>query len=350
MQYRAFPAFAAIPAVSASSARAARSARLSALGLLAVATLVTLAPQPAQAGGAYPEKPVTIVVPFPPGGGTDTGARLLAQRLTELWGKAVVIENKPGAAGQIGSDYVARAKPDGYTLLMGNIGTHSINPSLYKSLPYDAVKGFAPVSLVAELPQIMVTAPGNPAATVSQAIAAGKREPGKITYSSSGSGSSMHLAGAMFARQAGVDMLHVSYKGGGPAVADVMAGHVDYTFATLYETMGMIKGGKLKAVAVTGDKRAAAMPNVPTVAEAGLAGYEAVSWIGLLAPAGTPPALVGKISQDVRAALADPKVKQMLIDQGAVPAGSTPEAFASLMARDTARYAKLIRELGIKVE
>ncbi len=349
MQHRACPAFAAIPALSASFTRSARSARLPALGLLALATFITVAPQPAQAGGAYPEKPVTIVVPFPPGGGTDTGARLLAQRLTEMWGKAVVIENKPGAAGQIGSDYVARAKPDGYTLLIGNVGTHAINPSLYKS-SYDTVKSFAPVSLVAELPQIMVTAPGNPAATVSQAIAAGKREPGKITYSSSGSGSSMHLAGAMFARQAGVDMLHVSYKGGGPAVSDVMAGHVNYTFATLYETMGMIKGGKLKAVAVTGDKRAAAMPNVPTVAEAGLAGYEAVSWIGLLAPAGTPPALVGKISQDVRTALADPRVKQMLIDQGAVPAGSTPEAFASLIARDTTRYAKLIRDLGIKVE
>ncbi|CAG2151215.1 Bug family tripartite tricarboxylate transporter substrate binding protein [Cupriavidus numazuensis] len=319
------------------------------MALLAAAALVTIAQQPAHAGG-YPERPVTIVVPFPPGGGTDTGARLLAQRLTEMWGKAVVIENKPGAAGQIGSDYVARAKPDGYTLLMGNIGTHSINPSLYKSQPYDAVKSFAPVSLVAELPQIMVTAPGNPAATVPQAIAAGKREPGKVTYSSSGSGSSMHLAGAMFARQAGIDMLHVSYKGGGPAVADVMAGHVNYTFATLYETMGMIKGGKLKAVAVTGDKRAAAMPNVPTVAETGLTGYEAVSWIGLLAPAGTPPALVGKISQDVRAALADPKVKQMLLDQGAVPSGSTSEAFAALIARDTARYAKLIRELGIKLE
>lgn len=319
------------------------------LALLAAAALVAIAQQPAHAGG-YPERPVTIVVPFAPGGGTDTGARLLAQRLTELWGKAVVIENKPGAAGQIGSDYVARAKPDGYTLLMGNIGTHSINPSLYKSQPYDAVKSFLPVSLVAELPQIMVTAPGNPAATVPQAIAAGKREPGKITYSSSGSGSSMHLAGAMFARQAGIDMLHVSYKGGGPAVADVMAGHVNYTFATLYETMGMIKGGKLKAVAVTGDKRAAAMPNVPTVAETGLAGYEAVSWIGLLAPAGTPPALVGKISQDVRAALADPKVKQMLLEQGAVPSGSTPEAFAALIARDTTRYAKLIQELGIKLE
>lgn len=321
-------------------------------GVLAAATLVALAalaPQPALADG-YPERPVTIVVPFPPGGGTDTGARLIAQRLTELWGKSVIIENKPGAAGQIGSDYVARAKPDGYTLLMGNIGTHSINPSLYKSLSYDPVKGFAPVSLVADLPLVMVTAPGNAAGTVPLTIAAGKREPGKITYSSSGSGSAMHLAGAMFARQAGIDMLHVAYKGGGPAVADVMAGHIGYTFATLYETTALIKGGKLKPVAVTGDKRAAALPNVPTVAEAGLAGFEAVSWIGLLAPAGTPPALVGKISEDVRRALADPKVRQTLADQGAVPSGSTPDAFAALIARDTTRYARVIREQGIKAE
>ncbi|MFS8934515.1 Bug family tripartite tricarboxylate transporter substrate binding protein [Cupriavidus taiwanensis] len=327
----------------------AHSLSLLAPGWLAVAAVVAIAPQPAHAG-AYPERPVTIVVPFPPGGGTDTGARLIAQRLAELWGHAVIVENKPGAAGQIGSAYVARAKPDGYTLLMGNIGTHSINPTLYKTVPYNAVKDFAPVSLVAELPLVMVTASGNAANTVPLAIAAGKREPGKVTYGSSGSGSSMHLAGAVFARQAGVDMLHVAYKGGGPAVADVMAGHVNYAFATLYETMGLIKGGKLRPVAVTSDKRAPLMPDVPTVAEAGLPGYDSISWIGLLAPAGTPPAIVGKIAQDVRTALADPKVKQTLADQGAVPSGSTPEAFASVMARDTTRYARVIREQGIKAE
>lgn len=317
--------------------------------LLGCAACLAALPAAAQTV-TFPERAVTIVVPFPPGGGSDAGARLLADRLARSWGKPVVVENRPGAAGQIGSDHVARAKPDGYTLLVGNIGTHAINPALYPKLPYDPIRQFAPVSLIGELPLVMVTAANGQASTVAQVIAAARSAPGKTSYSSSGSGSSMHLAGSMFARRAGVDMLHVAYKGGGPAVADVVAGHVNYAFATLYESTGLIRGGKLKAIAVTGDKRVAAVPDVPTVAEAGLPGYQSVSWIGLLAPAGTPPAIVNKVSQDVRAALADPRVRQTMLDQGALPVGSTPEQFAELIARDKTRYAAVVRENGISAE
>ena len=299
---------------------------------------------------SFPSRPVNLVVPFPPGGGTDTGARILAEQLSKRWGQPVVVENKGGAAGQIGADSVAKAKPDGYTLLLGNIGTQAINPSLYAKLPYDADKAFAPVSLVAELPLAMMVNPALPAKTASEFIALAKSKPGQLSYSSSGSGSAPHLAAEIFKDQTGTFVLHVPYRGGGPAIADLLAGHVQLSFMTVLEASGHIKGGKLRALAVTGDKRVQALPDVPTLAESVVPGFNAISWIGLLAPAGTPPDVVDKIAADVRAVLADDAVKARITALGGVPRATTPQEFGKLIADDKARYAQIIRSRKITVE
>ncbi len=308
---------------------------------------VTHAPAFAQ---AYPAKPVTLVVPFPPGGGTDTGGRVLAEQLTRRWGQTVIVENKGGASGQIGADYVAKAKPDGYTLLLGNIGTQAINPSLYAKLPYDADKAFAPVSLVAELPLAMMVHPSVPAKTAAEFIALAKAQPGQLSYSSSGAGGAPHLAAEMFKDQTGTFILHVPYRGGGPAIADLLAGHVQLSFSTVLEASGHIKAGKLRALAVTGDKRVPAFPDVPTLAESAVPGFNTISWIGLLAPAGTPQNLVDKIAADVRAVLADEAVKARIVDLGGVPRATSPEEFAKLIASDKARYGQIIRSRNITLE
>jgi tripartite-type tricarboxylate transporter receptor subunit TctC len=299
----------------------------------------------------FPTKPVTIVVPFPPGGGTDTGARLIAQKLTERWWQQVIVDNRPGAAGSIGATAVAKAKPDGYTLLMGNIGTQSINPSLYKSLPYNPETAFAPVTLIAELPLVLLVNPALPAKSAKELIALANSKPkGEMTYSTSGSGGSMHLAGELFEDASGVQLLHVPYKGGGPALVDLIAGHVNLSFATILESFGFVKGGKLQALAVTSNKRSPALPDVPTLAESGLPGYNSISWIGLLAPAGTPQPVIDKVAADVREVLAAPDVSQRLIDQGATPVGSSPAQFKSLIENDRQRYARIIQQKGIKPE
>jgi len=299
---------------------------------------------------SFPSRPVNLVVPFPPGGGTDTGARILAEQLSKRWGQPVVVENKGGAAGQIGADSVAKAKPDGYTLLLGNIGTQAINPSLYAKLPYDADKAFAPVSLVAELPLAMMVNPALPAKTASEFITLAKSKPGQLSYSSSGAGSAPHLAAEIFKDQTGTFVLHVPYRGGGPAIADLLAGHVQLSFMTVLEASGHIKGGKLRALAVTGDKRVQALPDVPTLAESVVPGFNAISWIGLLAPAGTPPDVVDKIAADVRAVLADDAVKARITALGGVPRATTPQEFGKLIADDKARYAQIIRSRKITVE
>jgi tripartite-type tricarboxylate transporter receptor subunit TctC len=309
-----------------------------------------LASAPALAQQSFPSRPVNLVVPFPPGGGTDTGARILAEQLSKRWGQPVVVENKGGAAGQIGADSVAKAKPDGYTLLLGNIGTQAINPSLYAKLPYDADKAFAPVSLVAELPLAMMVNPALPAKTASEFITLAKSKPGQLSYSSSGAGSAPHLAAEIFKDQTGTFVLHVPYRGGGPAIADLLAGHVQLSFMTVLEASGHIKGGKLRALAVTGDKRVQALPDVPTLAEGVVPGFNAISWIGLLAPAGTPPDVVDKIAADVRAVLADDAVKARITALGGVPRATTPQEFGKLIADDKARYAQIIRSRKITVE
>ena len=298
----------------------------------------------------YPAKPVTLVIPFPPGGGTDTGGRILAEQLSKKWGQPVVVENKGGAAGQIGADLVAKAKPDGYTLLLGNIGTQAINPSLYPKMPYDPDTAFAPISLVAELPLAMMVNPSVPAKTANEFIALAKSKPGQFSYSSAGPGGAPHLAAEMFKDQTGTFILHVPYRGGGPAIADLLAGHVQLSFMTVLEASGHIKAGKLRALAVTGDKRVSALPDVPALNEQVLPGFNAISWLGLLAPAGTPPALVEKISSDVRAIMAEDAVKARFINLGGVPHANTPSEFVKMIADDRQRYAKIIRSKKISAD
>ncbi|MDR6888478.1 Bug family tripartite tricarboxylate transporter substrate binding protein [Variovorax sp. 3319] len=298
----------------------------------------------------FPSRPVTLVVPFPPGGGTDTGGRVIAEQLGRRWNQPVIVENRGGAAGQIGADYVAKAKPDGYTLLLGNIGTQAINPLLYAKLPYDADKAFAPVSLVAELPLAMMVHPSVPAKTAAEFVALAKSKPGQMSYSSSGAGGAPHLAAEMFKDQTGSFILHVPYRGGGPAIADLLAGHVQLSFMTVLEASGHIKAGKLRALAVTGDKRVPAFPDVPTLAEGAAPGFNAISWIGLLAPAGTPQDVVDRIAADVRAVLADESVKARFIGLGGVPRATTPQEFTRLIGDDRSRYAQIIRSRKITVE
>ena len=298
----------------------------------------------------FPSRPVTLIVPFPPGGGTDTGGRIVADQLGKRWGQTVIVDNKSGAAGQIGADLVAKAKPDGYTLLLGNIGTQAINPSLYKKMAYDAATAFAPISLIAELPLAMAVHPGVAAQTVKEFIALAKSQPGKMSYASAGSGGAPHLAAEMFKDASGTFIVHVPYRGGGPATQDLMAGHVQLLFMTVLEASGNIKAGKLRALAVTSDKRVPALPDVPTMAEAALPGFNSISWLGLLAPAGTPAEIVEKISADVRAVLADDAVKARYVALGGVPRGTTPAQFAKLIEDDRKRYAKVIVDRKITAE
>jgi tripartite-type tricarboxylate transporter receptor subunit TctC len=329
-------------------ALAARKSLAPTLALALAGSLLATAPARAQAPCAG--RAITIVVPFPPGGGTDTGARIVAEQLGKRWGQTVVVENKGGAAGQIGADLVAKARPDGCTLLMGNIGTQAINPALYTKLPYDPDKAFAPVSLVAELPLAMMVNPAVPAKTAKEFIALAKGQPGRLSYSSSGSGGAPHLAAEMFKDQTQTFILHVPYRGGGPAVSDLLAGHVQLSFMTVLEASGHIKAGKLRALAVTGATRVSALPDVPTLAEAALPGFNSISWIGLLAPAGTPKDVVEKISADVRAVIGDEGVKGRLVGLGAVPSANTPEEFARMIDADRKRYAQIIRERKITVD
>jgi tripartite-type tricarboxylate transporter receptor subunit TctC len=314
---------------------------------LALALCAIQAPGFAQ---TFPSRPVTLVVPFPPGGGTDTGGRVIAEQLGRRWGQPVIVENKGGAAGQIGTDFVAKSRPDGYTLLLGNIGTQAINPLLYPKLPYDADRAFAPVSLVAELPLAMMVNPAVSAKTAAEFIALAKARPGQMSYSSSGAGGAPHLAAEMFKDQAGAFILHVPYRGGGPAIADLLAGHVQLSFMTVLEASGHIKAGKLRALAVTGDKRVPAFPEVPTLAESVAPGFNAISWIGLLAPAGTPPEVVEKIAADLRAVLADESVKARFVGLGGVPRATSPQEFARLIEDDKRRYAQIIRSRKITIE
>jgi tripartite-type tricarboxylate transporter receptor subunit TctC len=298
----------------------------------------------------YPTRPVTLVVPFPPGGGTDTGARIVAQQLAAKWGQQVVVENKGGAAGQIGADAVAKAKPDGYTILMGNIGTQAINPSLYKKMPFDPDTSFAPITMVAELPLAMMVNPAVEARTPKEFIALAKSQPGRLNYSSSGAGGAPHLAAEMFKDSTGTFIVHVPYRGGGPAVADLLAGHVQLSFMTVLEAIGHIKAGKLRALAVTSGERVTALPDVPTLSESAIPGFNSISWIGLLAPSGTPPSIVDKIAADVRDVLASEDVKSRIVALGGVPRSLTPAQFARQIDEDRQRYARIIRERGITLE
>jgi tripartite-type tricarboxylate transporter receptor subunit TctC len=318
--------------------------------LLASLSITAASSVYAQALENYPTRPVTIVVPFPPGGGTDVGARLVAQKLSLKWGQPVIVENRGGAAGRLGADMVAKAKPDGYTLLVGNVGTQSVNPALYKKMPYDPDKAFAPIGMIAELPLVMLVTPALPWQNVKDVVEAAKKEPGKITFASSGAGGAPHLAGEIFQQASDTKMLHIAYKGGGPAALDLMAGHVNIYFGTVLESVGHVKSGKLKGLGVTSASRSPALPELPTIAESGYAGFDTGSWIGMLAPAGTPAAIVNKVSADLREVLALPDTKNTLITQGATPWPMTPEQFAARINSDRQRYGKIIGENNLTAD
>src|SRR4051812_7004970 len=317
---------------------------------LPLALMATAGGAPAQQ--SYPAKAVTLIVPFAPGGGTDITARTIATKLTQMWsnaGASVVVDNRGGAGGILGADAVAKAKADGYTLLIANVGTQSINPWLYAKLPYNADTAFSPISLICELPFVLMASPKFAPSSVKELIAYAKANPGKVTYASSGNGGSPHLTAELFQLLTGTQMTHIPYKGGGPAMVDLMAGHVDLLFASVLEGSGHIKAGRLKGLAVTHANRNPALPDVPTIAEAGVKGGESGSWIALLAPAGTPQPVIERLAADVKAAVAAPDVREKLIGQGAVPQSTTPE-LQKLIDADAARYGKIIRDKGVKIE
>ena len=327
-----------------------RQRLLRAIAVLAGIAAIAVAASSAAQAPAYPTKPIRLVVPFPPGGATDIIARAVAQKLSETWNQSIVVDNRPGAGGNIGTELVAKAAPDGYTLEMGTVGTHAINGSLYAKIPFDHVKDFAPIILVAGVPNVLVVNAALPVNSVQELIAYGKANPGKLNFASSGNGTSTHLSGELFKVMTGVQMTHVPYKGSAPALQDLLAGQVQLMFDNLPPSLPQIKAGKLRALAVTSATRAPALPDVPTVAESGLAGFEASSWFGLLAPTGTPPAIIAKINEEVVKWLASPEGKEKLAAIGANPAGGPPEDFARHIQAETAKWAKVVKASGAKVD
>jgi tripartite-type tricarboxylate transporter receptor subunit TctC len=298
----------------------------------------------------WPTKAVTLVVPFAPGGGTDIGSRIVAQKLSQLWGQSVLVDNRGGAGGNLGLEIVSRAKPDGYTLLTGNVGTQSINPTLYKKLNYNPDTSFAPIGLFAELPFVLAVTPSLPANSVKELVALAKASPDKLTYASSGNGGSPHLSAETFKIATGTQILHIPYKGGGAAMTDLMSGNVHMIFSSVLETSAQIKAGKLKALAISSKNRVSALPDVPTLEESGINGAESGSWLGLLAPAGTPQPIVDKISQSLQQVLAMPDVKDRLDKLGAAGMPMQQEAFEKYLDSETASAAQLVKAAGIKIE
>jgi tripartite-type tricarboxylate transporter receptor subunit TctC len=315
---------------------------------LVVSALLALAAAPALAQ-SFPSKPLTIVVPASPGGAIDLAARLIGQKLTESWGQPVVIDNKTGATGIIGTDFVAKSAPDGHTLALV-ASSHAINPSMVKKLPFDTVKSFEPVVQTHVVPLVLVTAPSFPAKDLKELIAYGKANPGKLSFGSSGSGGAPHFSGELFKSMTGIDMIHIPYKGSTLAHPDLMSGRVSLMFDTLAAVSAQVKAGGLKAYAVTTAKRASTLPNVPTMAEAGLPGYETSTWGGLLAPAGTPKPVVAKLAAEVTRILALPDVKQKLLDTGVEPVGGTPDQFSAFIGKEITKWAKVAKDAGIQPE
>lgn len=321
------------------------------LGMAAAAATLAFSAAPgALAQTTWPTKPVTIVVPFAPGGGTDIGTRIVAQKLSQLWGQSVLVDNKGGAGGNVGLEAVSRARADGYTLLTGNVGTQSINPTLYKKLSYNPDTAFVPIGQFAELPFVLAATMSLPAKDARELVALAKAKPDSLNYASSGIGGSPHLSAETFKVATGIKMTHVPYKGGGAAMTDLIAGNVHLIFSSVLETSAFVKSGKLKALAIAGNKRVSALPDVPTLQEQGITGAESGSWLGLLAPAGTPADVVDKVSKGLQQVLAMPDVQQQLLAQGAVAVGGTPADFANLIANDCKRYARIITDNQITAD
>lgn len=291
----------------------------------------------------YPDRPIKLVVPFAAGGGNDAVARNIAQRISVGLGQQVVVDNRAGAGGVVGAEVAARSPADGYTLFLGGVGSHAINPSLHKSLPYDAVRDFAPVALIAQAPLILVVNPSVPARSVSELVVLLKAKPGTYNYASNGNGSSSHLAAVMFEMMTATAMTHVPYKGLSPALVDLISGQVHLMFSSVVAILPQVQAGKLRAIAVTGPQRLAAMPDVPTVTESGVPGYQASSWYGVLAPAGTSKEVVARLNKEVNTAIRSAEVRKSFEVEGAVPIGGTPEEFAAHIKAERERLGKVIR-------
>ena len=315
--------------------------------LMALLLACAVTHSPAQ---GFPEKPIRFVVGFTPGGPSDILARALGQKLGERWSQQVVIENRPGAGGNVAAEAVAKSAPDGYTWLLGNNSILATNQSLYRNLGYDPVKDFAPVSLVAVQPNILVVNPRVPVHSVLDLIQLAKKSPGKLNYASSGAGAAAHLAGELFKTMAGVDLVHVPYKGAQPALTDVIAGEVQLMFATSASVIPFIKAGKLRALAVTTARRSASVPDLPTVSEAGVPGFEAITWHGVVVPAATPAPLVERLNRDIVGALAQPDLRERLAALGAEVHAGTPREFADYIASEIPKWSKVVRDSGAKLE
>jgi tripartite-type tricarboxylate transporter receptor subunit TctC len=304
----------------------------------------------AAAAQTYPSKPVRMIVAFPPGGATDIVARIVSQKLSEMWGQQVFVDNRGGAAGTIGTDLMAKSSPDGYNLFMGTMGNLTANTVLYHNLPFDVERDLAPVTLVVKVHFVMVAYPAFPPKTVQELIALAKAKPGEINYASSGAGGAPHLGGELFKSMAGVNLTHVPYKGSGPSFADLLGGQVSLTIDSLAQALPYIKAGRLRALAVTGAKRASMLPDVPTVAESGVPGYELTNWFGLVTRAGTPREIINRVNADVVKVLQMPDVRERLLGMALDPVGDTPEQFGAYMKSETAKWARVIKEAGITAE
>jgi tripartite-type tricarboxylate transporter receptor subunit TctC len=320
------------------------------LTTLALAVPAVLPHASAFAQSYAPARPVRFLVPFPPGGAIDTLARLSAQHLSGIWGQPVTVENRPGAGGLIGTEALAKAAPDGLTFGWGAVSTHGINAALYRRMPYDPLRDFAPVAPVALVPNLLVVNAAVPAQTVGELVALARQQPGKLSYASAGSGTTLHISCELFKRIAGVDLLHVPYKGSGPALTDVLAGQVPVMCDSVTSALPHLRSGKLRALGITSTRRSSLLPAVPTLAEAGLKDYEMNPWFGLFAPAGTPSATVAQVNHDIQQMLMQASIKARLADIGAEPMAATPEQFAALVRADLEKWGRLVRDMGITAD
>ena len=318
-------------------------ARLAGAALCAVAAAGAYAQQ-------YPTKPIRMICPFPPGGTTDVVARIVATGLSEAWGQQVIVDNRPGAGAVIGTEMAAKSPPDGYTVLLGSITTHAVNPALHKKLNFDAVRDFAPVTLVVSSPQLLAVNPAVAAKNVKELIALAKAKPGQLNYASAGAGSSPHLTFELFKSATGIDIRHVPYKGTGPAITELVGGQVQAMITGVVALMPHVKSNRLRAIAVTSKGRVGVLPDVPTIMEAGVPNFDVSSWFGVFLPAGTPKAIVTKMNGEVRKIVAAPEVKKRLIDLGADPETNTPEQFAAYVRSERTRWAKVVQDTGARVE
>jgi tripartite-type tricarboxylate transporter receptor subunit TctC len=298
----------------------------------------------------YPVRPIRLIVPFPPGGGNDTIARLMGQKLAPALGQQVLVDNRPGAAGSIGAELAAKSPPDGYTLFLAGVASHGINPNLRRQLPYDPVRDFSGVSLIASAPLLVVVHPSLPATSVKQLVALAKTKPGAINFASNGTGGSSHLAGELFMMTTGTTMVHIPYKGLSLALTDLLSGQVQLMFSSAVSMLPQVKAGKLRAIAMTGATRSPAIPDIPTVAEAGVPGYETGSWYGIVAPAKTPRPVIERLSREIAAATRSAEISRRLADEAVIPIGSTPEEFDAHIKRELARWAKVIARAKISNE